>query len=73
MGIPLIFSKRFEQDKSDGMVSNESAKFANYKGDCIDDSISHSEIVGFSFSKKKRKKVIEFYIELCEDLVNRGY
>lgn len=73
MGIPLVFSKRYEKMASDGMVSIESAKFANYKGDCMQDSISHSEIVGFSLSKKKRKKVIDFYIELCNDLVKKGY
>lgn len=73
MGIPLIFSKRFEKDLSDGMVSKNSTKFGNYKGNCLEDSISHSEIVGFSLSKKKRKKVEEFYIELCNDLAKLGY
>lgn len=73
MGIPLIFSKRFEKDYSDGMVAKNSTKFGQYKGDCLEDSISHSEIVGFSLSKKKRKKIEEFYIELCNELVDLGY
>ena len=73
MGIPLIFSKRFEKDFSDGMVAKKSAQFANYKGDCLDDSVSHSEIVGFSLSKNKRKKIEEFYIELCRELKELGF
>ena len=73
MGIPLVFSKRFEKDLSDGMVANYSTKFGDYKGDCLEDSISHSEIVGFSLSKKKRKKVEEFYIELCNELAQNGF
>lgn len=73
MGIPLVFSKRFEKDESDGMVSLTSMKFAEYKGECLDESISHSEIIGFSLSRNKRKKVIDFYIELCDDLIKKGY
>lgn len=73
MGIPLIFSKRFEKDFSDGMVAKKSAQFANYKGDCLEDSVSHSEIVGFSLSKNKRKKIEEFYIELCKELKELGF
>ena len=73
MGIPLIFSKRFENDNSDGMVAEYSTKFGEYKGKCMEDSVSHSEIVGFSLSKDKRKKVLEFYYYLCEELAKNGY
>ena len=73
MGIPLVFSKKYEKDKSDGMVSNKSAVFADYKGDCLEESVSHSEIVGFSLSKKKRKRIEEFYIKLCEELKKMGF
>lgn len=73
MGIPLIFSRRFEKDRSDGLVSAKSAEFANYRGDCIEDSISHSEIVGFSASKSKRKKVYAFYLSLCSSLAEFGF
>lgn len=73
MGIPLFFSKRFEKDLSDGMVSKTSAEFANYKGEVSDESISHSEIVGYSLSKEKRKRIEEFYIHLCTELSESGY
>ena len=73
MGIPLLFSKRFEKDYSDGLVSKESSKFENYRGDCLDESISHSEIIDYSLSKKKREKVRNFYKDLCKDLESKGY
>jgi hypothetical protein len=73
MGIPFHFSKKYESSKTDGLVSNESSEFALYKGDCLDESISHSEIVGFSLSKKKRKRIEEFYINLCNELSGLGY
>lgn len=73
MGIPLIFSKKFENDLSDGLVSKESSKFENYRGDCINESISHSEIIDYSLSKKKREKVRKFYIDLCKELETKGF
>ena len=73
MGIPLFFSKKYENDSSDGLVSKESSKFENYKGDCLDESISHSEIIDYSLSKKKRDKIRNFYKELCKDLELKGY
>ena len=73
MGIPLIFSKFFKSGDNDGLVSVESSKFALYKGNCADGSISHSEIVDFMVKKSKREKIYDFYISLCKDLEERGY
>lgn len=73
MGIPLIFSKYYEKDISDGVVSTESSKFENYRGEAINDSISHTEIVDFLVRKEKREKVHAFYIKLCEELSEMGY
>lgn len=74
MGIPLMFSHYYEKDiNSDGMVNEESAKFGDYKGMALDDSISHSEIVDFMVKKKKREKIYSFYSYLCEDLVKKGF
>lgn len=73
MGIPLIFSKKYEGGLSDGLVSVESSKFAEYKGNCLDESLSHSEVAGYSIKKKKRRKVYDFYIALCNDLAERGF
>ena len=71
MGIPLYFSRRFEDSPSDGLVSVESAKFGEYQGICTDASVSHSEIVDFMAGKKKREKIYAFYLTLCEDLAKR--
>lgn len=73
MGIPLAFSKHFESGDSDGLVSVESSKFAEYKGNCADGSISHTEIVDFMVKKSKKEKIYAFYLSLCKDLEERGY
>ncbi|MDE6660296.1 MAG: hypothetical protein K2J93_00545 [Anaeroplasmataceae bacterium] len=73
MGIPLIFSKHWEKTTSDGLVTQDSASFGDYKGDCIEDSISHSEIVDFMVKKKKKEKIYQFYINLCKNLEDLGF
>lgn len=74
MGIPLIFFHHFEKGKDcDGLVSKESSIFGEYKGDCLDESISHSEIIDFFVKKKKRDRIYAFYNELCMDLAKRGF
>lgn len=73
MGIPLMFSHYFEKDKkSDGLVSSESARFGEYKGDALNESVSHSQIIDFMVKKKKKDKIYAFYSALCEDLKERG-
>ena len=48
MTVPLIFSRFLEKDKlTDGMVPQDSAIFGTYRGDCLDGSVSHTEIVDF--------------------------
>ena len=73
MGIPLLVSRRYGDGKSDGLVTEESSKFAEYKGRCIDESYSHTEMVDWGLKKKKKWKVYAFYINLCDDLANRGF
>ncbi len=72
MGIPFLLSRHFENDHSDGLVSNSSAVFGEYKGNALEDSLSHNEIVCFLTKKKKKEKVVAFYKTLCEDLAARG-
>ncbi len=73
MGIPFLLSRHLENDHSDGLVSNSSARFGEYKGNAIDDSLSHNEIVCFLTRKKKKEKVVAFYKALVEDLAGRGF
>ncbi|MBE6586687.1 MAG: alpha/beta fold hydrolase [Ruminococcaceae bacterium] len=73
MGIPLYVSRRLEDVPSDGLVSVDSSKFGEYKGNCTDASVSHSEIVDFLAKKNKKEKIYAFYISLCKDLADRGF
>ena len=74
LSIPFLISRHYEKDLSDGMVSNGSAaQFGEYKGDCLDESASHNEVVCYMTRKKKKEKVVAFYRTLCLDLAERGY
>ena len=72
--LPLLISRWMEKGKaSDGMVPRDSAIFGEYRGDCLDGSISHTEIVDFMVRDKKRDKIFAFYSALCEELVQAGF
>ena len=73
MGIPLMVSRHMEKAPTDGLVSVESSKFGEYKGECVDESVSHSEIVDFLAGKDKKEKIYAFYIGLCEELSAMGF
>ena len=71
--VPLLISRWMEKDRvSDGMVPRDSAIFGHYRGDCLDGSLSHTEIVDFMVRDKKRDKIFAFYSALCEELVHAG-
>ena len=73
MGIPMKLYRHFEKIDNDGMVSRESAKFGNYRGDCLDISVSHSQIVDLFAGKDKRRHVFDFYLRLCRELAEMGF
>ena len=73
MSVPLYFARRWGETETDGLVERESAKYAEYRGDCIEESLSHTELIGLSIKKKKRLKVYAFYLTLCDDLAKRGF
>ena len=73
MTIPMMFSRFIEKGRiTDGLVPRDSAIFGKYRGDCVDGSISHTEIVDFMVRDKKRDKIFAFYSALCEKLANAG-
>ena len=73
MAIPMkVFTKAGEPE-SDGLVSENSSKFGIYKGECLDESVSHTQIVDFFSKRKNRHKIFEFYIGLCKELEEAGY
>ncbi len=73
MGIPLAFYRRLGNDACDGVVSVSSAAFGTYRGNCTNDSLSHSQIVDFMAGKKKKEKIYAFYVGLCEELAEMGF
>ena len=75
MSIPFIMFHYFAKGAiTDGLVSVDSAAFGEYKGIAMEGNpISHSQIIGFAATKKKRERVYLFYSELCKDLVERGF
>ena len=73
MGIPMSIYNITDGEENDGMVSVESAKFEVYRGECIDESVSHTQIVDLLAKRKNREKIHAFYIELCEELENMGF
>lgn len=73
LGIPFLISRHFENDDSDGMVSRTSAEFGEYKGNVMEKSLSHNEVVCYMTRKKKKEKVVAFYKMLLSDLAERGF
>lgn len=73
MSIPLMFSRRVYKGETDGLVPTESAVFGNYRGDCMEEPVSHSQIAGFMMPKKKREKIYAFYSSVCEELAEMNF
>ena len=74
MRIPYAFSHYFEKNsETDGLVPRDSSVFGIYRGDCLDGSISHSEIIDFMTGREKKEKVFSFYSEICRELSEMGF
>lgn len=73
MGIPLLVSKHSQKEETDGLVPVESAMFENYRGNCLPESVSHSQIVDFMASKKKKEKIYAFYNSVCQELAAMNF
>ena len=73
LALPFSMYNKEEPDNHDGLVSVESSKFENYRGDCLDDSVSHTQMVDFLAKRKTRKKILDFYVKLCSELSEMGY
>lgn len=73
MAVPMKIYTYTEGIENDGVVSEESAKFENYRGECLDDSVSHTQIVDFLACRRNRKDILDFYVNLCRELSEMGY
>ncbi len=73
MALPMKFYRHFEKQDNDGLVSRESARFENYRGDCLDIPVSHVQIIDLFSKKSQKQKIYEFYKLLCSELSDMGF
>ncbi len=73
LAIPMKLYKHYENIDNDGLVCHHSAKFGNYRGHCLDISVSHSQIVDIFARKHQKEKVYDFYKKLCTELEEMGF
>ena len=74
MRIPLHFSRYYEKNtETDGLVPRDSTIFGIYRGDCLNGSVSHSEIIDFMTGKEIKVKVHAFYAALAGELAQMGF
>lgn len=73
MAVPMYVYTKTDGSENDGVVSEESSKYENYRGECTDESVSHTQIVDILARKRNRKKILEFYVKLCRELGDMGY
>ena len=68
MALPMKIHHHYENYTNDGMVSEDSTKFGNYRGRCLDIPISHSQIVDFFAKKSQKEQIYTFYKRLASEL-----
>ncbi|MBP3401554.1 MAG: hypothetical protein J6K85_00680 [Clostridia bacterium] len=73
MALPMKMQKHFELPENDGLVSEESSKFGNYRGKCLDIPVSHVQIIDIFSKKSQKEKIYEFYKSVCEELAGMGF
>ena len=73
MGLPMKLQHRYEITSNDGVVAEESTKFGNYRGSCLDIPVSHVQIIDLFSRKEQKEKIYDFYKKLCLELSEMGY
>ena len=73
MSIPRYIYKKYEDIDNDGLVCSHSARFAHYRGECLDISVSHVQIIDFFAKKSQKEKIYAFYLGVCRELSEMGY
>ena len=73
MAVPMTIYNVTDGAENDGMVSEDSAKFLNYRGECLDEAVSHTQIVDFFAKRSHRRRILSFYVDLCRELGEMGY
>ena len=70
LALPFLL---FRDSACDGLVSEESSRFARYRGHCAPGSVSHLAMVDFMSRQQTKRKVYAFYLSLCRELALRGF
>ena len=73
MALPMKIQKHYEIPHSDGLVAENSTKFGNYRGKCLDIPVSHVQIIDLFSKKSQKEKIYEFYKSLCRELSGMGF
>lgn len=73
MALPMKMTKHFQKVENDGLVSVESAKFANYRGEAFDFSVSHVQIIDLFSKSEQKEKIYLFYRSICDELAEMGF
>ena len=73
MALPMKVYKHYENVDNDGLVSEKSAKFENYKGRCLDIPVSHVQIIDILAKKSQKEKIYSFYRKVCSELADMGF
>lgn len=71
MALPMKIYKHWTGLENDGMVSTESSKFGEYRGDCLGESISHLQIVDLLAKPGTRTDIYDFYESICKELAEK--
>ena len=73
MALPMKIYRHYENIDNDGLVSTESAKFGNYRGECLDISVSHAQIIDLFARKDQKEHIYNFYRRLTRELSEMGF
>ena len=73
MALPMKIHHRYENYTSDGLVSEESSRFGNYRGPCLDIPISHVQIIDLFAKKSQKEQIYTFYKKVCRELEEMNF
>lgn len=70
--IPHKFSRKCEEENTDGVVSISSSIWGEYQGH-MDVDADHFQMAGIYGGKKKMQEVADFYLSIVKDLEEKGF
>lgn len=73
MALPMKMQHHFEIMDNDGLVAEDSTKFGNYRGKCLDIPVSHVQIIDLFSKKDQKEQIYAFYNKLCAELSEMGF